>query len=183
MGQLPWQRRLLLPIIGILGSLSIASIIFAAGQWVAKPFPGFFIHANRSVGPYFLPTWTGGQSGLRTLDQVVAVNGLPLVTRDQLYSQVRSVPAGTTFTYSINRAGQLREVRIDSMALTIGDWLMSFGVYVLMGVAFLVIGVAPYYFRSSSPAALPMCFMVLADSHAFSSDFLKNQMVTMETSL
>src|SRR5438445_10023800 len=32
----------------------------------------------------------------------------------------------------------------------------------MMGVAFVLIGIAPYFFRASSPAALPLCFMVLA---------------------
>ncbi len=39
---------------------------------------------------------------------------------------------------------------------------MSFGVYIIIGLAFLLIGVAPYFYRASSPVALPLCFMVLA---------------------
>ena len=48
------------------------------------------------------------------------------------------------------------------MTLSLHDWFLSFGVYVVMGIAFLIIGVAPYYFHASSPAAVPLCFMVMA---------------------
>jgi len=48
------------------------------------------------------------------------------------------------------------------MNFLLHDWFLSFGVYVVMGMAFVLIGIAPYFFRASSPAALPLCFMVLA---------------------
>ena len=171
MGQLLWQRRLLLLVIGLLAVSAIAGVFIASGDWIGKPFPGFFLHANRTVGPYFLPTWSGDQSGLRTLDQVIAVDGTVLSDRAALYQRVKAAPAGTEFNYTVVREGRRMEVKIASMTLTVGDWALSFGVYVLMGIAFLVIGVAPYYFRSSSPAALPMCFMVLAVFAWFESTF------------
>src|SRR5262249_8118550 len=57
---------------------------------------------------------------------------------------------------------QTLEFVVPSMTLSLHDWFLSFGVYVVMGIAFLIIGVAPYYFRASSPAAIPLCFMVMA---------------------
>ena len=54
------------------------------------------------------------------------------------------------------------EFVVPSMTLSLHDWFLSFGVYVVMGIAFLIIGVTPYYFRASSPAAIPLCFMVMA---------------------
>src|SRR5918995_1012046 len=33
--------------------------------------------------------------------------------------------------------------------------------YIAIGLAFLLIGVAPYFYRASSTVALPLCFMVL----------------------
>jgi signal transduction histidine kinase len=69
------------------------------------------------------------------------------------------------------RDGQSVEATVSSMMLTFHDWFLSFGVYVVIGLAFLVIGVAPYYFRASSPAALPLCFMVVAVFLWFLSTF------------
>jgi signal transduction histidine kinase len=62
-------------------------------------------------------------------------------------------------------------VAVPSMTLTFHDWFLSFGIYVVIGLAFLVIGVTPYYFHASSPAALPLCFMVVAVFLWFLSTF------------
>ena len=51
---------------------------------------------------------------------------------------------------------------VATMTFSFRDWLLSFGVYIIIGLAFLLIGVAPYFYRASSPVALPLCFMVLA---------------------
>src|SRR5262249_56145523 len=66
---------------------------------------------------------------------------------------------------------QTLEFVVPSMTLSLHDWFLSFGVYVVMGIAFLIIGVAPYYFRASSPAAIPLCFMVMAVFFFFLTTF------------
>src|SRR5262245_8105344 len=48
------------------------------------------------------------------------------------------------------------------MILSLHDWFLSFGIYVVLGIAFLMIGAAPCYFHATSPAALPLCFIVMA---------------------
>src|SRR5204863_5237943 len=58
--------------------------------------------------------------------------------------------------------GRLLTLTVRSMDLSLHDWLLTFGVYTVIGVAFLIIGAAPYYLRAASPAALPLCFMGLA---------------------
>jgi len=114
------------------------------------------------VGPYFLPSWSGALTGVRALDRVVAVNGRPLRARGELYDLVKSAPAGSRFYYRVIRDSQPFEFAAPSMTLSLHDWFLSFGIYVLMGMAFLIIGAAPYYFQASSPAAVPLCFMVMA---------------------
>ena len=162
MGQHPWQRWLLLAVIGLFACLLVAGNLALSLQWIHKPFPGFFVYENLTVGPYALPQWTAGGTGLRSLDRVVAVDGRPLRQRGDLYEIVRNSPAGSTFRYQVVRGAENFEVAVPSMTLSLHDWLLSFGVYVIMGLAFLIIGVAPYYFRAASPASLPLCFMVLA---------------------
>ena len=114
------------------------------------------------MGPYFLPSWSGALTGVRALDRVVAVNGRPLRARGELYDLVKSAPAGSRFYYRVIRDSQPFEFAAPSMTLSLHDWFLSFGIYVLMGMAFLIIGAAPYYFQASSPAAVPLCFMVMA---------------------
>jgi signal transduction histidine kinase len=162
MGKQPWRRQLLLATMGLIALLLIGGTLVASFQWISRPFPGFFLYENLTVGPYFLPSWSGGLAGVRALDRVVAVNGRSLRERGELYNLVKSAPAGSSFYYRVIRDSRTFEFVVPSMTLSLHDWFLSFGVYVVMGMAFLMIGVAPYYFRASSPAALPLCFMVLA---------------------
>ncbi len=162
MGHHPWQRRLLLALIGLFALTLIGGTLASSLQWLHKPFPGFFLHDNHTVGPFFLPGWSGTVAGLQALDRIVAVDGGSLRQRSELYGAVRNLRAGAVFHYRVERHGQILDLSIPSMTLTLQDWFFSFGIYMVMGVAFLIIGVAPYYYRASSPVALPLCFMVVA---------------------
>ena len=95
------------------------------------------------------------------MDHIVAVGGRPLDGRADFYASVRSVPVGTPLRYRILRNGQALDVAVPTMTFGLRDWLLSFGVYIAIGVAFLVMGTAPYMFRAATPVALPLCFMVL----------------------
>ena len=162
MGKQPWQRQLLLATIGLIALLLIGATLVASSHWISRPFPGFFLHENLTVGPYFLPGWTGGVAGVRALDRVVAVDGRLLQQRGDLYDLVKRSPPGSRFLYRVIRDSQTLEFSIPSMTLSLHDWFLSFGVYVVMGLTFVIIGVAPYYFHASSRAAVPLCFMVMA---------------------
>jgi signal transduction histidine kinase len=157
-----WRRRLLLAAIVLFALALVGATLIPSVQWIQKPFAGFFLHENRTVGPYFLPGWSGAAGGLKALDQVIAVDGKPLQRRDELYELIRNYPASFPLHYRVIRNGQPLELTIPTMTLSLQDWLLSFGVYVVIGIAFLGIGVAPYYFRATSPAAHPLCLMVIA---------------------
>ena len=161
MNRQSWQRWLLLLFSGLFGALLIGESIISSGRWIGQPFPGFFVHENLTVGPYSLPGWSGAAAGLKSLDHVVAVGGQSLGGRAELYASARNVPVGTPLHYHMVRDGQRVELAVPTMTFGLRDWLLSFGVYVAIGVAFLVMGVAPYLFRAATSVALPLCFMVL----------------------
>ncbi|MBM4260963.1 MAG: GAF domain-containing protein [Deltaproteobacteria bacterium] len=156
------QQWSVLAIIGFSALVLLGSSLAASIRAINNPFPGFFVHENLTVGPYFLPSWSGQKAGIQSLDRVVAVNGAPLERRADLYEQVQKAPAGTLFRYTVERHHKTVDLTVATMRLAFSDWFLIFGVYLVMGLAFLVIGVAPYYYRASSPAALPLCFMVIA---------------------
>jgi signal transduction histidine kinase len=153
----PGQRRLLLTVIGVLALALVSHTFASATKWIHNPFPGFFLYENLTVGPYFLPGWTGGAAGLRPLDQIVTVEGWPVTHRGELYELVKSRPIGTDFHYQAIRGRHVVKLTISSMELSFHQWFLSFGLFVVVGVAFLIIGAAPYYSYASSPAALPLC--------------------------
>jgi signal transduction histidine kinase len=165
------QRRVLLALFGLVAAALVFSTLVSSLGWINRPFPGFFVHENFTVGPYFLPGWTGGAAGIKSLDRVVSIDGYQLSSRRELYDLVKTRRERTQFVYQIKRDAQIFDLKIPSMRLEFHDWFLSFGVYIVMGLAFLIIGVAPYYFRAPSPAALPLCFMVVAVFLWFLSTF------------
>ena len=151
-----WHRRGLLVIFAVFAFVTVSGTVVSSLQWIYKPFPGFFLHENLTVGPYSLPHWTGGVAGLQSLDLITKIDGSPVTGRAEFYERVRNVPVGTALTYTIGRYSNTLELTIPNMMFTWQDWFLSFGVYVFTGLAFLIIGVAPYCFRANSPAALPL---------------------------
>jgi signal transduction histidine kinase len=171
MGDRTWQRRLLFLFTGLFAVLLIGQNVLSVGRWLNQPFPGFFVHENMTVGPYSVPGWTGAAAGLQPLDRVLSIDGRDLRDRVELYDRVRSVPAGSSVHYRLMRNSQPLDLIISTMNFTLRDWLLSFGIYIFIGLAFLLIGVSPYLLRASSPAALPLCFMVLMVFAWFQSTF------------
>lgn len=162
MGHQSRQRRLLFFLTGFLALVLLGQTAVLSGRRLNQAFPGFFVHQNLTVGPYSVPGWGGTAAGLQSLDRIVSIDGRQLNTRAGLYDRVRSLPAGSQINYQVRRDAQLLELTIPSKNFALRDWLLSFGIYSAIGLAFLVIGVVPYFYRASSPVALPLCFMVMA---------------------
>src|ERR1044071_1133959 len=182
MGPQTWQRYSLLALTGLFGVLLIGESFLSSGRWINQPFPGFFVHENLTVGPYSVPGWTGADAGLQSLDRVVSIAGRPLQDRATLYELVHHAPVGTPVHYQIRRGAEVRDYAVATMVFSFRDWLLSFGIYLIIGLAFLLIGVAPYFYRASSPVALPLCFMVLAVFVWFQTtfDFMTEAMLPKE---
>jgi signal transduction histidine kinase len=161
MGHQTWHRWLLLLFTGLFGLFLIGETFLSSSRWIDQPFPGFFVHENLTVGPYFVPGWSGADAGIRSLDRIVSVNGAALHDRAEFYALVRNAPLGARLRYGLIRDANSLELTVATMTFGLRDWFLSFGIYIVIGLAFLVIGVAPYYLRASSPVALPLCFMVL----------------------
>ena len=177
-----WQRWWLLVLTGGFGLLLIGETFLSSSRWINQPFPGFFVHENLTVGPNFMPGWTGTSGGLQSLDRVVQVQDRHLRDRAELYELVRRAPVGSAIRYQVIRDGRSLQLTIATMNFAVRDWLLSFGIYIFIGLAFLVIGVTPYLFRTSSPVALPLCFMVLTVFVWFQTtfDFMTEAMLPKE---
>ncbi|HMF51537.1 MAG TPA: hypothetical protein VK603_22965, partial [Candidatus Saccharimonadales bacterium] len=157
-----WQRFLLLLLCSVFGAFLIAESFLTSSRWIGRPFPGFFVHENLTVGPYFVPGWSGASAGLQSLDRIARMNGVKLHNRAELYERARQAPSGSVIRYQVIRGFRSFDYNVATMNLSLPDWLLSFGVYNIVGLAFLIIGVAPCFYRAASPVALPLCFMVLA---------------------
>jgi signal transduction histidine kinase len=160
MGDRTWQSRLPFLVPGLCVLVLVGQTLVFSVRWLNEPFPGFFVHENLTVGPYYAPGWTGTE-GLRSLDKIHSINGRELQQRAELYDIVRHAPTGSAFRYQVRRNGQALDLTVPSMNLSLRDWFLSFGLYIVIGLAFLFIGVAPYFYRASSAVAMPLGLMAL----------------------
>jgi len=164
----PGRRRTgWLWIVALVAFTVAAATLVSSLQWVNRTFPGFFLYGNLTVAPYFLPHWSGQQAGLGFLDRVVAVDGETIAAPEQIYDRLRRSPAQGPIRYTVERRGETIELAIAPMRFSFQDWLLSSGIYLLGGLGFLIIGFAPFYMRSSAPAAPVLFFMASAISLFF----------------
>lgn len=166
-----FQRKGLLLVFGVLIFLGSAYNLVYSFRWINRPFPGFLVYSNLTVAPDFLPEWSGRAAGLKFLDRVLTIQDIPVTDRRILAELIRSQPPGTSFQYSFERAGQIFRITVPSMRFSFHDWLLTFGSYIITGLGFMAIGFAPFYIRSSSPAAATLFFMVSAIFVWFTSTF------------
>ena len=96
MGKQPWRRQLLLATMGLIALFLVGGTLGASFQWISRPFPGFFLHENLTVGPYFLPSWSGALTGVRALDRVVAVNLRGTFLTSQVVAQTSEKASGVS---------------------------------------------------------------------------------------
>ena len=177
-----WQRRLLVVVVAALALVVIGGNIILSSHWINKPFPGFFLYSNLILSPDFLPSWSGRQTGLRFMDRVVAVDSKQVSRPSEIYELVRSHSPGTPFRYTVERGGKNFTLAIPSMKFSFQDWLLTYGIYLLIGLSFLAIGFTPFYFRTPTASAAPLLFMVSAVFLWFGTtfDFMASQVLPKE---
>ena len=115
---------------------------FNAVQWVGRVFPGFLLNERLAVSTVGQYQWTGSEAGLIYPEKVLAVNGRPVATMDELMGMVEAAPAGTPFTYTIKGEANTKDVTVRSMRFTATDLAMTYGITALVAMLYLGIGMA-----------------------------------------
>src|SRR5581483_3236977 len=77
-------------------------------EWWGRPFPGFFVLANRLVPVAALPDWSAGVGDV-FLAEVTAVAGVRVRDNGDVYRQVALRPPGTPIAYTFRRDGRTWE--------------------------------------------------------------------------
>ncbi|MGH7829965.1 MAG: hypothetical protein ACREP8_07280, partial [Candidatus Binatia bacterium] len=148
-----WPRSGLLAIVGLFALLLVGQNIASAYRWINEPFAGFFLYENGTVAPDFLPQWSGKKAGLSFLDRIVSMEDRAVAGRDEIYDLVRRLPAGKAVRYEVERGGAIFAVAVPTMKFGFFDWLLSYGLYLLIGLGFLAIGAAPFAHRTAAAPA------------------------------
>ena len=137
----------------VLGTASIAVLAvtmmigIAATDWIHKPFPGFFVLANRVIPSVGLPSWSGSRDGSLYQRTVVTIEGQPIAEAADVYRYVEQWPVGSPLTYELRTAAGAETRTIASQLISRTDYWLIFGAYLGTGLLYLLLGLlGAWYF-------------------------------------
>ncbi len=81
-------------LIAVMVAVSVISFVNAL-SWVNKPFGGFLIYHPPYVGSMSIGDWPGRQAGLKFHEQVVSIDGEPIIQGRDVVSKVEKKEPGT----------------------------------------------------------------------------------------
>lgn len=145
-------RRLPAWILVALGvPLTIAAVIESTGR-IGATFPGFLLMENRVI-----PTVSGRDWPDRKADVfhawVSAIDGRPVASVDEVFTRVTAAPAGTRFTYTLEKGGHRFEVDIASRTFGAIDFIEVYGILLLIGILNLLLGAVVGFLRPEARSA------------------------------
>jgi signal transduction histidine kinase len=141
-----------------LATAVLVTCAFNSLLWVNRPFPGFFLWPNLFVPAVGGPDWTAYSAGVPYESWLVAVDGEPVVSANEVYRSVRRQPVGAPITYTFRDGdtGVDSTLTFPSMRLRFGAYLWSLGSYILVGSLLTLLGFAVYIIRPDRPGARAM---------------------------
>ena len=159
--------------IGAAAVALLAFVIYESSQLVGEPFPGFLTWDNGTLAAFHGSDWSGVESGLPIRGgRVVAVDGKPFRGGRALLEEARKVPLGTPITYRVLVNGREDSVRVQTMRLTPGRYLETFGIYLAGAAVFLLMAVTVIYLQPlrSDARALSVLFVLVGALFALAVD-------------
>lgn len=117
---------------------------------VGRTFPGFGTMESFCVSQVFYDRWTGYQH-IETLTRIVAVNGQPPKSIQQLYEWVINLPPDTNIIYTIQRSnGELVQNEVQTMVFSWLDFIRVYlpfqlVVYIHLFMALFIVYASPNY--------------------------------------
>ena len=137
-----WTRD---PVLLVAAGLSLAVLAagwLGAASWVGRPFPGFLVLENRTIASAGLARWPAIASGGIYQREIVAVNGVPLQTAQELTRYVRSLPVGSSVVYRLRAKGVEEERAVATRLFALTDFTLLFGSYLAGGLAMCAVAIA-----------------------------------------
>jgi len=117
-----------------MGAVYLISL-FSSLSWINKPFAGFVVYYSPHIGSLSLKEWPGAQAGLKYLDRIVAVDGHPVRTGQDIVDTARSKIPGTRVRYVVESGTELREIGLPVVLFGVWDFVQTFQPTYLCGVA------------------------------------------------
>jgi hypothetical protein len=118
-------------------TISLVGVI----SWINKPFAGFLTYQEPLVGTMSVGGWPGTKAGLRFLERIIAIDGQPVQSGQDLIDTARQKKSGTVVRYVVQSGDQVRKVNVPVTIFGIKDFFLIFFITLLGGVILFGLGV------------------------------------------
>lgn len=119
----------------------VAMIASGARSWIDRPFPGFFVLADRTVPPIGRVVWNSAAGGRLYDRTVVAVDGVAIDRSDDLHRRIASKPLGSSFAVTLAGSGAADTFSVTSRAFSAADYWAVFGAYLFTGLLYVLLAI------------------------------------------
>jgi len=132
----------------ILSVLVISAICFIKTlSWVDKHFAGFLMNQRMLVSNGAQYHWTGIEAGLKYPDKILTANNRLISSLTDLEDIIKGTRVGEEVRYSVERAGEIIDVTVPTMRFTWPDFFVVFGISLVSGVIYLLLGVIVFMIK------------------------------------
>ena len=148
--------------IGVVAATLLAVVAINTVDWIGRTFPGFFVISNRVVASIALPDWSGEGPSRFFQCQVLAVDGVPVSTPEEIYARAERTDPGSPLRYTFRRAdGELFDATIETRRFSAANYLVLFGAYLITGIVFLGTGLFVFSIKQT-PASVGLLASTVA---------------------
>ena len=121
-------------------SILVISLINAA-SFTKYPFAGFFFQPNLFVSFTERENWEGMKSGIKPLDRLVAINGVPTSDGTQALRTIQHSPQNSQITFTfLDKYTVPKSATVKLSQFTLNDLAVTFLLPFLIGLFFLIVG-------------------------------------------
>lgn len=143
-------------------TLVVGVCVLDSTAWVRRPFMGFWLGHNRIVAPIGLADWTGFRANVPFGAQLIDVDGAPVTDVATLVERTWNTAPGTLVRYGFATDTGRVERTVAVMRFTLSDYLSLFGIWIVNGGLFMVLGFVVAYVKPDRPVSTAMLVFCVA---------------------
>jgi GAF domain-containing protein len=117
------------------------------------------------IGSFALPTWSSVTVSDIYGSEILAVQGSPVRSARDVFQRIQSAPTGTVFEYRLRAPdGTERTIALPTQTFSFRDWLLLFGPYLSIGLAFGGVGILLWAISPDRPLARALLACGIAEA-------------------
>lgn len=122
----------------------VLTVLAAVGarSWIGQPFAGFFLRADRTIAAVGRAAWTDVAAGVVYDRTVLAVDGIRVLSADDLHRRVAAKPVGSPIVYTLTDGATVATVTVPSRRFSATDYWAVFGAYASSGLCWCLLALA-----------------------------------------